>query len=120
MTRFELRTSGGISSLTNFATLTKFQKPLAIFVSLFSTWQNIFFCSFGEISFLSVAKYGINNTAIWSHWTKKQPPLSSVPPLLTALPRPRINRPSTRQLARAGNLCLFTAANEDFIDIFLI
>ena len=35
-------------------------------------------------------------------------------------PRLRINRPSTRRLARAGNLCLFTAANVDFIDIFLI
>ena len=35
-------------------------------------------------------------------------------------PRPRINRPRTRWLAHAGNLCLFTAANEDFIDIFLI
>ena len=35
-------------------------------------------------------------------------------------PRPRINRPRTHQRAHAGNLCLFTAANEDFIDIFLI
>ena len=35
-------------------------------------------------------------------------------------PRPRINRPRTRRLARVGNLCLFTAANVDFIDIFLI
>ena len=35
-------------------------------------------------------------------------------------PRPRINRPCTPRLARAGNLFLFTAANVDFIDIFLI
>ena len=35
-------------------------------------------------------------------------------------PRPRINRPRTHRLACEGNLCLFTAANVDFIDIFLI
>ena len=35
-------------------------------------------------------------------------------------PRPRINRPRTCRPASAGNLGLFTAANEDLIDIFLI
>ena len=50
---------------------------LAISVSLFGIWQNIKptfvnIYAFGQILLLPIAKYLINNTAIWSHYCSLQ------------------------------------------------
>ena len=57
----------------NISILARFQKSLAIFVSLFCIWQNVKptlvkFYALGKISFMTMANYWINNAAIWSHW----------------------------------------------------
>ena len=70
--------------------------------------------SFSSIFGESIANEGI----VFCPSRKKSK--ASVYAIMVSNPRPRINRQSTRRLARAGNLCLFTAAYVDFIDIFLI
>ena len=54
----------------------------------------------------------------WTHYRGNGDQIGDAKP--TFNPRPRINRPRTHRQARAGNLCHFTAANEDFTGLFLI